>query len=68
MQIALTIYKWIIFQLDILFISREDELDFTYFGLGFIFFYITVSKYLGSIIFQVSLFGEFTGNPIKEEE
>ncbi len=68
MQIALTIYKWAIFQLDIFFPSREDDLDFTYFGLGFLFFYVTISKYLGRIIFQVSLFGEFTDDPIIYEK
>ena len=55
MNIVLTIYKWIIFELSFMCPNRFDDLDFTYFNIGILPFYFSIEKYLGriSLIFQI---------------
>lgn len=55
MEIILRIYKWLLFEFKLMSPSKYDDLDFTYFGFGILFFYLCIEKYYGriSFIFQI---------------
>ena len=55
MNINLRIWKWAVFELNILTHCHYDESTFTYFAIGFLPFYLCIEKYYEriSFIFQI---------------